>query len=92
MGNAGYSYRKVFCPGCGQTVVEDLEVVALSHLHVDHSGDLPSLLKSGYFADRSRPLTLLGPQGNDGYRDLGTFIAALLASPKTGGCQTRRGN
>ncbi|MFK8042981.1 MBL fold metallo-hydrolase [Congregibacter sp.] len=39
----------------------DLDAILLSHLHADHSAGLPALLKSGYFAQRSRPLTIAGP-------------------------------
>lgn len=44
--------------------IEDLDLVALTHLHVDHTADLPALLKSGFFAARSRPLSIAGPDGN----------------------------
>jgi ribonuclease BN (tRNA processing enzyme) len=39
----------------------DLDAVLLSHLHADHSAGLPALLKSGYFAHRSRALPVVGP-------------------------------
>jgi len=41
--------------------LDDLEALAFTHLHVDHSADLPALVKSGYFDTRSRPLIVLGP-------------------------------
>ena len=40
---------------------EDLDIVALSHFHADHSVDVPALMKSGYFSDRQRPLGVAGP-------------------------------
>lgn len=44
--------------------VSDLDVVLLSHLHVDHSADLPALIKSSWFEDRGTPLPIYGPPGN----------------------------
>jgi len=46
--------------------------VALTHFHIDHHGDLPSLVfawKYGFLPPRSEPLTIIGPVGT----------AALLA-------------
>jgi ribonuclease BN (tRNA processing enzyme) len=54
--------------------VEDLELVALSHLHVDHSGDLPALVKSGFFSDRSEPLAILGPDGGGAFPSLDAYL------------------
>jgi len=45
---------------------QDLSHVVLSHWHNDHVGDLPALLfalRHGLGSPRSRPLTLLGPEG-----------------------------
>jgi len=39
----------------------DLDAIALSHLHVDHSADLPALVKAGYFSSRDRDLPIFGP-------------------------------
>ena len=44
--------------------VSDLDVVLLSHLHVDHSADLPVLVKSSWFEDRRSALPIYGPPGN----------------------------
>jgi len=44
--------------------IEDVDMVALTHLHVDHTADLPALLKSGFFSPRNRPLPIAGPDGN----------------------------
>jgi ribonuclease BN (tRNA processing enzyme) len=43
--------------------IEDLDLVGLSHLHVDHTGDLPALLEGGFFSERARPLIVTGPEG-----------------------------
>ena len=44
--------------------IEDLQAVLLSHLHVDHSGDLPALVKAAYFTSRRQDLPIYGPDGN----------------------------
>ena len=41
------------------------DVLLFTHLHVDHSGDFVALIKSSWFEDRSRPLPIYGPPGND---------------------------
>jgi len=63
-------------------VFADLEVVVISHLHVDHSGDLPALLKSAYFGTRKRPLAVVGPDGSKLFPGLTRFLTALFG--KTG--------
>jgi ribonuclease BN (tRNA processing enzyme) len=42
-----------------------LDVILFSHFHVDHSGDFSGLIKSSWFEDRSRPLPIYGPAGNE---------------------------
>ncbi len=44
--------------------IETLDAVAITHTHVDHIGDFPALIKSGFFSQRQRPLALLGPDGS----------------------------
>jgi ribonuclease BN (tRNA processing enzyme) len=44
--------------------LNDLDVILLSHLHVDHSADLPYLLKASFFTNRDRDLPIYGPTGN----------------------------
>ena len=39
----------------------ELDHIAISHFHTDHSADLVTLLKTGYFSNRSRPLGISGP-------------------------------
>jgi ribonuclease Z len=41
----------------------DLDVVFLTHLHVDHWLGLPGMIKSFELRDRLRPLTVYGPPG-----------------------------
>ncbi len=59
--------------------LEDLDLVAISHLHPDHVADLPALLwTSNNF--RSTPLSVSGPSGNDQYPGFETFITRLFDS------------
>lgn len=43
---------------------EDLNALLLSHLQVDHSGDLPALIDTSFDGARRQPLPLFGPMGN----------------------------
>lgn len=55
-----------------------LDFIGLSHFHTDHSADLPALLKSGYFSDRTRPLTVAGPGPGGPFPGLQAFLDGLL--------------
>lgn len=57
---------------------EDLDLVAISHFHTDHSADVPALLKSGYFSDRTRAVTVSGPDGHGGFPGLERWLRALI--------------
>lgn len=59
---------------------EELDLIALTHLHVDHSLDLAALLKASYFGTRKRDLPILGPSGSPLTADLQSFVRRLLAS------------
>jgi len=58
--------------------VDDLEVIALTHLHADHSADLPALLKGTYFGDRRRDLVVVGPSGDGPFPAVGEFLRAMF--------------
>jgi ribonuclease BN (tRNA processing enzyme) len=45
--------------------MSDLDVILFTHFHVDHSADFSALIKSSWFEDRTRPLPIYGPPGND---------------------------
>jgi len=60
--------------------IEDLDLIALTHLHADHAGDLPTLVKSGYFSDRTRPLSLSGPAAGADFPGLADFLSALFGA------------
>ena len=61
--------------------VEDLDVILLTHLHVDHSADLPALIKASFFTDRARDLPIYGPTGNAVMPDTVAFVQSLFAEP-----------
>lgn len=58
--------------------INDLDVVLLSHLHADHSNDLPALIKSSFFTGRDRDLPLYGPTGNDLMPSTTSFVDKLF--------------
>src|SRR5215469_10916573 len=58
--------------------MEDLKFILLSHLHVDHTGDLPALFMSSYFGERVSPLPLFGPIGNQDFPATTVYIADLF--------------
>lgn len=58
--------------------LNDLDVILLSHLHVDHSADLPALVKAAYFTGRNRDLPIYGPTGNDLMPATTDFVQGLF--------------
>ena len=58
--------------------LEDLEVIVLTHLHIDHSVDLPSYVKAGYFSNRRAVLPIIGPSGNRYFPDIEEFLDSLF--------------
>ena len=56
----------------------DLDFILFSHLHIDHTADFPALIKSSYFENRQRPLSVYGPSGNAGFPATTAFVAALF--------------
>ncbi len=58
--------------------INDLDAILLSHLHVDHSSDLPALVKAAFFSGRNRDLPVLGPGGNDFMPSTTDFVWRLL--------------
>ncbi|MEQ8661523.1 MAG: MBL fold metallo-hydrolase [Gammaproteobacteria bacterium] len=47
--------------------LQDLRHLALTHFHVDHTGDLAALTKAAFFATRSAALSLSGPRAGNGF-------------------------
>lgn len=60
--------------------INDLDVILLTHLHVDHSADLPALVKASFFTDRSRNLPIFGPSGNAIMPSTTAFLNSLFGS------------
>lgn len=60
--------------------VSDLDVILLTHLHADHTADLPALIKSSFFEDRARSLPIYGPIGNKFMPSTVTFVRTLFDS------------
>ena len=59
--------------------MEDLDVILFSHFHVDHSGDLPALIKSSFFDERRRDLPVYGPSGSGYFMpDTEDFLESLF--------------
>lgn len=44
--------------------INDIDTILLTHLHVDHTADLPAFIKASFFTDRAKVLNILGPTGN----------------------------
>jgi ribonuclease BN (tRNA processing enzyme) len=67
--------------GQSGATMSDLDVVLLTHLHVDHTADLTALVKSSFFEDRHRTLPLYGPDGNQFFPTTTQFVQLLFAAP-----------
>jgi ribonuclease BN (tRNA processing enzyme) len=59
--------------------LDALEQILLTHLHIDHTSDLPAVLMDLYMHDRDRPVALAGPAGR-----AGNNLAPENASPQPG--------
>jgi len=57
---------------------EDLDAIVFTHFHVDHSADLPVLVKASWFGNRTRSLPLYGPTGNRLMPSMRGFVTALF--------------
>jgi len=55
-----------------------LDFIGLSHFHTDHSADLPALLKSGYFANRERSLSIAGPDAGGPFPGLNSYLGSMF--------------
>ncbi len=57
--------------------LEDLSLLAISHLHPDHVSDLPALL---WLSERARqkPLKLSGPSSGGPFPDIATFLRRMF--------------
>ena len=62
--------------------IADLDVILLTHLHVDHTADLPALLKSSFFTRASGKLYIYGPEENDFMPSTKSFVKRLFKEGK----------
>jgi ribonuclease BN (tRNA processing enzyme) len=58
----------------------DLNLILFTHLHVDHTADFPTLIKSSYFEDRLNSLVLYGPVGNYLFPSTSEFVETLFGA------------
>ena len=58
--------------------MSQLDAILFTHFHVDHSGDFAALIKSSWFEDRTRPLPIYGPAGNDFMPSTTEFVTDLF--------------
>jgi ribonuclease BN (tRNA processing enzyme) len=63
--------------------LNDLDRILLTHLHVDHSADLPYLIKASYFSGRDRDLPIYGPTGNRLMPSMTEFVRDLFGTKGT---------
>lgn len=83
--------RALFDTGAGTAVafgksggrIEDLRFIALSHLHSDHSADLPVYLKAGIFGERETALPVFGPPAGGGFPSLNDWLASLIGDERS---------
>lgn len=56
----------------------ELAAVALTHLHVDHSGNVPAMLNADAFRPRARALVMIGPAAAGIHAGTDAFVRALF--------------
>lgn len=62
--------------------IQDLDLILLTHLHVDHTADIPALLKSSFFTRASGYLHIFGPKGNHFMPSSTHFVDRLFEKNK----------
>ncbi len=58
--------------------IEDIEIVLLTHFHTDHTVDFSEFVKSLYFYDAKKKITVIAPDGNEYFPDFKQFTDALF--------------
>jgi len=58
--------------------IEDLHFIALTHLHIDHSADLPAFMKAGFFTKRTELLPILGTVAQGDFPNISTYLKRLF--------------
>ncbi|MBM4891721.1 MBL fold metallo-hydrolase [Vibrio alginolyticus] len=62
--------------------LQDLKLIGISHLHVDHVADLSAVMKEGVFLPTKHSLLLAGPQANEYFPSMTDYFSALFAKDK----------
>ncbi len=60
--------------------IEDLDFLGITHLHTDHSVDIPAFIKAGYFSSRKAVLDISGPSGNQSFPSINQYFQRLFNS------------
>jgi len=58
--------------------LETLQAIVLTHLHIDHSVDLPAFTKAGFFSSRTQSLDIIAPTGNEYFPSTDVFLESLF--------------
>lgn len=58
--------------------LKDLDIIALSHLHIDHINDFAAFLKFAFFSNRKRELAVAGPDQNKYFPNIQQYLHSLL--------------
>ena len=66
--------------GIAKANFADLDAILLTHLHVDHSADLPAFIKGAYFSGRNQALPIFGPAENALMPATSSFIERLIGN------------
>ncbi|MFT4941988.1 MAG: ribonuclease BN (tRNA processing enzyme) [Paraglaciecola sp.] len=64
--------------GASDANFSDIKALLLTHLHVDHSADLPAFIKGSYFTSRNQDLSIWGPEGNALMPSTREYVTRLL--------------
>lgn len=64
--------------------MSQLEVILFTHLHADHTSDLPALVLSSRFDGRARALPVYGPTGDGAFPSTTEFVADLFGKSHGG--------
>ena len=62
--------------------IPELDVILLTHQHVDHTADIPALLKAAFFTRASGKLHIYGPDENNFMPSTEDFIERLFEDDK----------
>jgi ribonuclease BN (tRNA processing enzyme) len=62
--------------------MSQLDAILFTHFHVDHSADFSALIKSSWFEDRTRPLPIYGPPGNDFMPSTTEFVSDFFGDKR----------